>query len=70
MTKLKLMNTVNTHLKQFVLNRLSSITLNHRVKKVLDFYEDFIGIKEIRKTQEQLLQVRQKLNFEDTFFTL
>lgn len=43
--------------RQVIRNKLSKFTLNERVKKVFDVYEDVLGIKEVRKTQESVLKV-------------
>jgi len=43
--------------RNFFRNRLTDSSLNERVKNVFDFYEDFIGVKEVRKTQQSVLNV-------------
>jgi hypothetical protein len=42
--------------RNYTKNRLKN-SLNNKYKKVIDFYEDFIGLKEVRKTQENVLKV-------------
>lgn len=47
--------------RHYLRNRLTNSSVNDRIKKVFDFYEDFIGIKEVRKTQESVLNVNKFL---------
>ena len=42
-------------------NNLRNFSINERIRKWYDFYEDFIGVKEVRKTQEAVLKVNKSL---------
>ncbi|CAG2106755.1 unnamed protein product [Medioppia subpectinata] len=37
-------------------NRYQNFSFNQKLKNLYDFYEDFIGVKEVRKTQEAVLK--------------
>lgn len=43
--------------RNYLKNRLKNSFINNKYKKGIDFYEDFIGLKEVRKTQENVLKV-------------
>jgi hypothetical protein len=43
--------------RNYLRNRLKNSVINNKYKKVVDFYEEFIGLKEVRKTQENVLKV-------------
>ena len=45
-------------LNQFKNFRFTNLSLNENVKKAIDFYEEALGIKEVKKTQESVLKVR------------
>jgi hypothetical protein len=40
-----------------VRNGFKNFSINQKLRNLYDFYEDFIGVKEVRKTQEAVLKV-------------
>ena len=55
------MSNLLTPIRHGLANQWQRVLSTRRVKNIFDFYEDFIGVKEVRKTQEEVLQVIKRI---------